>query len=113
SFDNCTPQEELLYTFNNWKPQVTDTIIAGRLINIDVPHYFDDKGAVMAYPTTNSQVLQKYSTGELQLWVPSLKSSAKVWTSDVFNGTFDQVDIDVTMSIWDQKLNSDFCLVKL
>src|SRR5690606_13198293 len=31
SFDNCTPQEELLYTFNNWKPQVTDTTIAGRL----------------------------------------------------------------------------------
>ena len=50
SFDNCTPQEDLLFTFNNWAPQVTDTIIDGRLVNIDVPHYFDANGAVWPYP---------------------------------------------------------------
>src|SRR5690606_36739306 len=113
SFDNCTPQEELLYTFNNWKPQVTDTIIAGRLINIDVPHYFDDKGAVMAYPTTNAQVLNRYNNGELQLWLPSLRSSARVWTDAVLTGDTNKVDVDVMMSVWDKKFNVDFCWVKL
>lgn len=113
SFDNCTPQEELLYTFNNWAPQVTDTVIAGRLINIDIPHYFDANGGVMAYPTTNAQVLNRYNNGELQLWIPSLKSSARVWTDAVLTGGSNKVDVDVMMSVWDKKFNVDFCWVKL
>jgi hypothetical protein len=113
SFDNCTPQEDLLFTFDNWAPQVTDTIIAGRLVNIDIPHYFNANGGVMAYPTTNAQVLNAYNNGELQLWLPNLRSSAKVWTDAVLTGNTNKVDVDVMMSVWDKKFNVDFCWVKL
>jgi hypothetical protein len=113
SFDNCTPQEDLLFTFDSWAPQVTDTVIAGRLINIDVPHYFDANGGVMGYPTTNAQVLSRYNNGELQLWLPSLRSSAKVWTDAVLTGGTNKAEVDVMMSVWDKKFNVDFCWVKL
>jgi hypothetical protein len=113
SFDNCTPQEDLLFTFDQWAPQVTDTVIAGRLVNIDIPHYFDVKGAVMPYPTTNAQVLSRYNNGELQLWLPSLRSSAKVWTDAIFTGGTNKAEVDVMMSVWDKKFNQDFCWVKL
>jgi subtilisin-like proprotein convertase family protein len=112
SFDNCTPQEDLLFTFDQWAPQVTDTVIAGRLVNIDIPHYFDVKGAVMPYPTTNAQVLSRYNNGELQLWLPSLRSSAKVWNENDMVGE-KLIDVNVMMSVWDKKFNQDFCWVTL
>ncbi|MBK6566019.1 MAG: T9SS type A sorting domain-containing protein [Saprospiraceae bacterium] len=113
SFDNCTPQEDLLFTFNNWAPQVTDTIIDGRLVNIDVPHYFDANGAVWPYPTTNASVLASYNRGDLQLWLPNLRSSARVWTDVVFTGGTNKADVPVMMSVWDKKFRVDFCMVNL
>lgn len=113
SFDNCTPQEDLLFTFNNWAPQVTDTIIDGRLVNIDVPHYFDANGAVWPYPTTNASVLASYNRGDLQLWLPNLRSSARVWTDVVFTNGTNKADVPVMMSVWDKKFRVDFCMVNL
>ncbi|MBK6566016.1 MAG: T9SS type A sorting domain-containing protein [Saprospiraceae bacterium] len=112
SFDNCTPQEDLLFTFNNWAPQVTDTIIDGRTVNIDVPHYFDVNGAVWPYPTTNADVLSRYNRGDLQLWLPNLRSSARVWTESVMAGER-KIELPVMMSVWDKKFEVDFCMVNL
>ncbi|MBK8855980.1 MAG: hypothetical protein IPN10_18210 [Saprospiraceae bacterium] len=63
SFDNCTNQEDLLFTFDNMSPQIKDTVIDGRLINLNTPHYFNQNGAVYAYPSTKAEVLNKYNNG--------------------------------------------------
>jgi len=113
SFDNCTDSDKLLYTFDNWAPQVADKVVAGKVININTPHYFDATGGVMAYPTTNATILNRYNNGELQLWIPSQRSSAKVWTDAVFAPGTNKADVGVMMSVWDAKFNVDFCMVNL
>lgn len=114
SFDHCTEQENLFFTFDNISPQVNDTIINGQTINIHTPHYFDKNGAVIRYPSTNSALLKRYYEGELQLWIPQLKSSARVWTIDkIFAPGGNKGEIDVQMTVWDQDFNHDYCWVRL
>ena len=109
--DNCTPQEDLLFTFYNWAPQVADKQVPNGIINIDVPHYFNATGGVMKYPTTNQSILQQYAEGKLQLWLPAFKSSAKVFTCEdraqLGNG------VEVWVTVWDKKFNYDWCVVIL
>lgn len=114
SFDHCNEQENLFFTFDNISPQVNDTIINGQTINIHTPHYFDKNGAVIGFPHTDSVLLKRYYEGELQLWLPQLKSSAKVWTIDkiiVPNGN--KGEVDVQMTVWDQNFNHDYCWIKV
>ncbi len=113
SFDNCTNQEDLLFTFDNMSPQIKDTVIDGRLINLNTPHYFNQNGAVYAYPSTKAEVLNKYNNGETQLWLPILKSSARVWTIKHFPLFSTKGDVDVQMSVWDKNYNTDYYWVKL
>lgn len=113
SFDNCTTPENLMYTFENWKPQISDTIINGSVINVNVPHFFDMYGASARYPTTNPEVLKKYNEGELQLWIPAIKSSIKVFNDKYFTSVNYSVAIDVKISVWDENQNTDFFWVKL
>jgi len=113
SFDNCTDTDKLLYTFDSWAPQVIDKVVAGKVININTPHYFDAAGGVMAYPTTNATILNRYNNGELQLWIPAQRSSAKVWTDAVLPAGQNKAVVQVQMSVWDGKFNVDFCMVEL
>ncbi len=113
SFDNCTAQEDLLYTFDELAPQITDTIIQNRLLNVGVSHYFNANGFVDwngdggAYPVAKASTIAAYNNGELQLWMPELQTSGMVYTCDDFP------QAEVHMTVWDEKLNSDFCVVYL
>jgi len=122
----CTPQEDLLFTFENWNPSLgaltanltystaqgytpSVTYPIGTL-HIDIEHYFDADGKF--YPLTDATAKAKYLNGEYQRWLPAAKSSAKVWTSNALNGTNSNT-VDVRMTVWDKKLNHDFCWVAL
>ncbi|MBK9257616.1 MAG: T9SS type A sorting domain-containing protein [Saprospiraceae bacterium] len=126
SFDNCTPEEDLLYTFDNVAPQVTDKVVFNRLINIDLPHYFDNTGGILRFPAdmTNAQqraIVEKYMRGEensagngvIQLWNPETRSSARVWSDLNLEPGAPYTNVSVMMSVWDKKFNVDFCWTNL
>ncbi|MBK9149499.1 MAG: T9SS type A sorting domain-containing protein [Saprospiraceae bacterium] len=126
SFDNCTDEEDLLFTFDNTAPQVTDKVVFNRLINIDIPHYFDKTGGLLRFPAdmTNAQqraIVEKYMRGEentagngvIQLWNPAQRSSAKVWTDRELAPNSNKGEVNVMMSVWDKKFNVDFCWTNL
>jgi hypothetical protein len=102
SFDNCTEQKDLKFTFYNWAPS---------LDHLDVPHYFDANGFVALYPTTNQSVLNRYAQGQIQRWIPDMNSSGKVFTCEdraqLGNGA------EVWVTVWDKALNFDWCVVIL
>jgi subtilisin-like proprotein convertase family protein len=112
SFDNCTAQQDLVYTFDNWAPQLDDTIIGGQLINRTVAHYFNANGFVTRYPTTNQSVLNMYNQGNLQVWLPGFNSSAKAFTCDDLAQAVDN-KVEVVTTVWDKSKNSDFCVTQL
>ena len=108
SFDNCTAQEDLWYTFEEMHPVINDTIISNKLVNINVPHYFKGQGVfVDFYPATKATTKTSYEAGDIQLWKPELQSSAMIFNCD------DLPVAEVHMTVWDEKLNSDFCVVYL
>jgi len=110
-----------LYTFDNVAPQVENKTVFGRVINIDVPHYFNAaSGGVCAYPAISASeiaIRNQYLRGEngLQLWLPESRSSAKVWTSTSLNPTSPDgyTTVDVMVTVWDKKFNWDFCWTSL
>jgi hypothetical protein len=114
SFDNCSPQEDLAYTFDEI-PYVVDTLIrVGAVfvpVNIDVPHFFNENGFVDfngnggLYPLPKAGTLAQYAAGNIQKWIPETRCSGMVFTCD------DAPQGDVVMSVWDKKLNTDFCNV--
>ncbi len=122
SFDNCTPQQSILFTFNEVQGVFADTIIkVGNkeyLVNSTVPHYFDENGFVdfdgdgVVYPAAKNATINKYNEGDIQKWAPFYRSSAKVFDCDEYlaqgaNG------YELKMSVWDLKLNTDFCIIYL
>jgi hypothetical protein len=121
AYDNCTEDDKLLYTFDNVAPQVENKTVFGRVINIDVPHYFNAaSGGVCAYPAISASeiaIRNQYLRGEngLQLWLPESRSSAKVWTSSSLNPTSPDgyTTVDVMVTVWDKKFNWDFCWTSL
>ncbi|MBK9737544.1 MAG: hypothetical protein IPO92_22350 [Saprospiraceae bacterium] len=118
AYDNCTASEDLLYTFENVAPQVTDKVVFGRLTNIDIKHYFDATGALSAFPAISSAekaIEAKYLRGEggIQLWDPVTGCSAKVWSSNVLVPGQAHTDVDVRVTVWDKKFNYDFCWTTL
>lgn len=90
SFDNCTRSENLLFTFDNASP------VASKL---NIEHYF--KGAGL------DATKAEFDAGDAQRWVPASKSSSKIFNCD------DLPEANVVMTVWDEKLNSDFCTVQL
>ncbi|NNF36610.1 MAG: T9SS type A sorting domain-containing protein [Saprospiraceae bacterium] len=94
SFDYCTDQEFLEFTFDGIAP-------VEELINVE--HYFDEDGEV----SDAAEIEERYNSGEIQKWNPDQLSSAKVFTCD---------DLPTTtfgMSVWDNKDNMDYCEVTL
>ena len=65
SFDNCTAKENLLFTFNEMHPVLT---------KLNIEHYF--KGAGL------NATEAEYNQGNAQKWVPSYKSSSKIFDCD-------------------------------
>jgi hypothetical protein len=94
SFDNCSAEEDLRYTFDQILP-VFDLL--------DEEHYFDGNGLV----DDEEEIAIRYANGEIQLWNPDQRSSARVFTcANLPSTTFD-------MSVWDEKFNMDYCKVTL
>ncbi len=106
----CTPQADLLFTFDNWAPQIIDTLINGTLVNVNVSHYFDGSGK--AYLLTNPSAISKYNAGEYQKWHPTENTSSKIWTSLALNGQ-SFADIQIDMTVWDMFLNHDYCATEV
>lgn len=90
SFDNCTRSQDLLFTFDQARP------VANKLL---VEHYFKGNGI--------EATKAEFDAGEAQRWLPSSKSSSKIFNCD------DLPEADVEMTVWDEKFNFDYCTVKL
>jgi len=90
SFDNCTAQENLLFTFYNEQPILT---------RINETHFFKGIG--------QAATQAEYDAGQAQKWIPATKSSGKVFTCANLPIT------NVQMTVWDEKLNFEFCMVTL
>ena len=94
SFDYCTDQEFLEFTFDGIAP-------VEELINVE--HFFDENGEV----SDADEIEERYNNGEIQKWNPDQLSSARVFTcEDLPSTTFG-------MSVWDNKDNMDYCEVTL
>jgi len=90
SFDNCTSKSNLLYTFNEANP------VLSKLNQI---HFF--KGA--GQDATEAE----YNAGNAQKWIPNTKTSGMIF------GCASLPIVDIKMTVWDEKLNYDFCIVTL
>jgi len=90
SFDNCTRQNNLLYTFNEEHPVLT---------RLNETHYFKGQG--------QNATKAEYDAKRAQIWLPASKSSGMVFNCDDFPS------VSVRMTVWDEKLNYDFCTVQL
>ena len=117
AYDNCTDEDDLLYTFDDWKPQIELKLDAnGNPMSVDHPHFFGATGGVASAvnPNTSSYASARaqYLAGNLQLWIPANRSSAKVWVAtDIAPGDYKEVDVHVT--VWDKKFNHDYCWTSL
>lgn len=94
SFDNCTSKDNLLYTFDEMHPVLT---------KLNEVHIFRGQGELLTGVTAQTE----YAAGRAQKWLPNTKSSGKI-----FNCA-DHPETSVKMTVWDQKFNSDFCVVTL
>lgn len=98
SFDNCSDQADLWYTFSsNVPPQFLDST--------EPIAWYDENGVA-------SQAL--YVAGQAEKWNPSLASSSRVFTCDdlevaILNGGY----IELEVYAWDPCGNSDFAIVQL
>ncbi|NNF33417.1 MAG: T9SS type A sorting domain-containing protein [Saprospiraceae bacterium] len=92
STDNCTHEDDLLYTFNEENPVLT---------KLGEEHYFKGAGE----EATEAEYLE----GDAQLWRPADNSSARIFDCDDYAAS----PIDVRMTVWDEKLNYDWCSVEL
>lgn len=94
SFPNCN-NGPLLFTFDRMNPV---------LAKINTEHFF--KGAGLdATPA-------EYNAGIAQQWRPLDRSSGKLFGCKVGDGSTFPAS-DVRMTVWDNNLRSDFCLVRL
>jgi hypothetical protein len=117
SYDNCTDADDLIYTFEALPPQVTlKNDGAGNPMSIDHPHFFNANGGVASAVNPNTSVykvaLTQYQLGKLQLWIPSTRSSAKIWMSDEQNPDSIQC-VEVHVTVWDEAYNHNNCITML
>jgi len=117
AYDNCTDEDDLLFTFDDWKPQIELKLDAnGNPMSVDHPHFFGANGGVASAVNPNTSAYAsaraQYLAGNLQLWIPANRSSAKVWVAtDIAPGDYKEVDVHVT--VWDKKFNHDYCWTSL
>jgi subtilisin-like proprotein convertase family protein len=95
AYDNCTPQNQLLFTFYGALP-------VDSLINKE--HYFKGKGRL----ATKAE----YEAGVAQIWVPAKKTSGIVFScADIPNGVSQEVSVEVWVT--DLAGNQDYCTVTI
>ncbi len=95
SFDNCTSQKDLLFTFYGATP-------VDSLLNVE--HYFKGAGIL----ATKAE----YEAGEAQIWIPSTYSSGIVFgCDDIPNGISQEVSVEMWVTDYDG--NQDYCTVIL
>ncbi len=93
SYDNCTPQSALWFTFFGATP-VRDLI--------DSEHYFKGNGIL----ATEAE----YRAGVAQRWLPTMNSSGRMFScADIPNGISQQISLDMTVT--DLAGNQDYCTV--
>ena len=92
SFDNCTPQSKLYFTFDG---------VAPFFDRIGEEHFFK----AGASNTTVNATATEYNNGGAYKWLPSTRSAGKVFMQA---GT-----INLNVDVWDESWNSDFCTVAL
>ncbi|MBK9255733.1 MAG: T9SS type A sorting domain-containing protein [Saprospiraceae bacterium] len=90
SFDNCTAKNNLLYTFDGANPNLT---------RLNQVHYFKGAG--------QNASEAEYNAGLAQKWLPASNSSGRIFNCSHLPS------VDVQMTVWDEKLNFEYCLVKL
>jgi len=98
SFDNCTDQEYLTYTFSsNIPPQLTDPT--------EEDPWYNDSGV------TNQN---NYITGDAEQWDKGQKSSSKIFDCDELEEAYNNGGVySLPVYVWDLCGNFDFCLVNL
>lgn len=106
SFDNCTSNEDLLFTFTDVQPPVRDDDEYDRASDRT---WYD--GSYWFFDSTNGdyESLSDYG-GDVHRWEPATRSSGKVFTaSDLDADGF----VEVPIYVWDGCENIDFCNVRL
>ncbi len=91
AFDNCTPEDKLIFTFEGIYP-------LRELINEE--HYYKKSGW-----TSVSATKEEYLKGMAYKWMPDKRSSSFIFTSCG--------DFVVNISVWDEAGNTDYCTIEL
>ena len=106
SFDNCTDQNNLIFTFTDVLPPARNDMEYDS--NNDLVWY---NGTFWFYDITNGdyEKLDDYG-GDVHKWEPALRSSGKVFTEADLD---DQGFVTVPVYVWDGCNNIDFCNVNL
>lgn len=104
SFDNCTSDDNLLFTFTPTPPPTRDDTEYDReLAWYDGTYWFYDSN------TGEYENLDDYGD-DIHKWEPGLRSSGKIFTAnDLDANGF----VEVPVYVWDGCANIDFCTVNL
>ncbi len=92
AFDNCTASENLLFTFDDYTPDVN---------YLNVPHYYNSNSTAIGFPPN---VPASYLAGTTRYW-DGINCAGRAFTTCGEN--------PVQIYVWDEKLNVDFCDVTL
>ena len=113
SFDNCTNNESLLFTFTNTAPPPRkddeyDSNADLQWYNGNFWYYnSEERDASTGFGEYEKQ--DDYG-GEIHRWEPGLRSSGKIFTiDDADSDGF----VEVPIYVWDENGNVDYCLVTL
>lgn len=113
SFDNCTPDENLLYTFTNVAPPTRNDSEYDS--NADLQWYngnFWYYDSSESDPSTGAGDYEKQDDygGDVHRWEPGLRSAGKIFTADDADS---DGFVEVPVYVWDECSNIDFCRVNL
>ncbi len=92
SFDNCTPQGKLYFTFRE-NGNLTNPVLS----KLNEEHFFKGAGV--------SATSAEYSNGKAYKWLPSSRTAGRIFTA--------AGKINLEVSVWDENLNQDFCTIEL
>jgi hypothetical protein len=118
SYDNCTADADLFFTFDNVPPQLTDKVVFGKIVNKHIAHYFNSDGALSAYPAISDEekeIENRYLNGEqgIYIWFPQAKSSVKLFNCNALDPINEGNSIDLMLTVWDEEIYHDFCWSRL
>jgi hypothetical protein len=118
SFDNCTSDENLIYTFTNVLPPPRCDAEYDRDDFYDGTFWYYDSEVIEDDPTDNDCGIVgsgEYMDegdygGQVHRWEPGLRSSGRIFTEADLD---DQGFVTVPVYVWDGCTNIDFCNVNL